>query len=108
LSEYILKAPEDIDNLPLTKLPATGIFSSLTVFLLSEIFSAFKNESSSVQGLCPTQFEKDFQNHSKRSGRIDSLTDRQMDGRTDKHMDGWTDRRAGGQAGRQTDRQTDR
>jgi hypothetical protein len=48
LSEYILKAPEDIDYLPLTKLPATGIFSFLTVFLLSEIFNAFKNESSNV------------------------------------------------------------
>jgi hypothetical protein len=27
LSEYILTAPQDIDNLPLMKLPATGIFS---------------------------------------------------------------------------------
>jgi hypothetical protein len=62
LSEYILKAPEDIDYPPLTKLPATGIFSFLTVFLLSEIFNAFKNESSSVSGLCRPQFGKGFQN----------------------------------------------
>jgi hypothetical protein len=62
LSEYILTAPEDIDYLPLKKLPATGIFSFLTVFLLSEICNAFENESRSVYVLCRTQFEKAFQN----------------------------------------------